>query len=199
MKKIFLHCVVCISVLSSFAQSIPPSSIEDSVLGWMKVYNFKGVKTGMKVDDKVYSANQISICDSLANWIQASYMPKGGLGDVKKAVSEKLGLYNKNTAVLPQSYGAYAKTYTFLKYNSSHKMVPENSLGLYWGVFANGVPGWEIRDISTPTQYYFTMPSFESSSGGGEETKKIHDLTKIANLKPYISFWIKNIKLIQKI
>ena len=40
----------------------------------------------MKVDAKLYSANQISICDSLANWIQASYMPKGGLGDVKKAV-----------------------------------------------------------------------------------------------------------------
>ncbi len=194
MKKIILFWSFCFLAATAFAQTIPPKSIEDSVLGWMKVYHFKGVKTGMKVDDKVYSANQISICDSLANWIQASYTPKGGLGDVKKAVSDKLGLYNKNTAALPQSYGAYAKTYTFLKYNSSHKMVPENSLGLYWGVFANGVPGWEIMDISTPTQYYFTMPSFEFSSGGGEETKKIHDLTKIANLKPYISFWIKNIE-----
>lgn len=194
MKKLILLCVFCASVSISFTQTVSPQSIEDSVLGWMKVYNFKGVKEGMKVDNKVYSANQISVCDSLANWIQASYMPKGGLGDVKKAVSEKLGLYNQHTASLPQSYGAYAKTYTFLKYNSSHKMVPENSLGLYWGVFANQAPGWPVRDLSTPTQYYFTMPSFESASGGAEELKKIHDLTKNANLKPYTSFWIKNIE-----
>jgi hypothetical protein len=111
----------------AFTQPIPPQSIEDSVLGWMKIYNFKGVKTGMKVDNKVYSANQISICDSFANWMQASYIPKGGLGDVKKAVSEKLGLYNQYTAPLPQSYGSYSKTYVFLKYNSSRKMVPENN------------------------------------------------------------------------
>lgn len=194
MKKLIILCVFCASVSISFTQTVSPQSIEDSVLGWMKVYNFKGVKEGMKVDNKVYSANQISICDSLANWIQASYIPKGGLGDVKKAVSEKLGLYNQHTASLPQSYGAYAKTYTFLKYNSSHKMVPENNLGLYWGIFANQVPGWPVRDISTPTQCYFTMPSFESASGGAEEQKKIHDLTKNANLKPYTSFWIKNIE-----
>jgi len=125
--------------------------------------------------------------------MQASYIPKGGLGDVKKSVSKKINEYNQNDAALPQSYGAYAKTYTFLKYNSSHKMVPENNLGLFWGVYANGVPGWEIGSISTPTQYYFTMPSFESAFGS-EEVKKIHDLTKIENLKPYISFWIKNIE-----
>jgi len=194
MKKIIFLCCLSVSVSTVFCQSISPQSIEDSVIGWMKVYNFKGIKETKKVDDKLYSAAQLSICDSFANWIQASYLPKGGLGDVKKSVSEKLGSYNQNTAALPQSYGAYAKTYTFLKYNSSHKMVPENNLGLYWGVFANQVPGWEIRDISTPTQYYFTMPSFESASGGEEETKKNHDLTKSANLKPYISFWIKNIE-----
>lgn len=194
MKKVILFCCLFFSVSTPFAQSIPPQSIEDSVIGWMKVYNFKGIKEPKKVDDKLYSAAQLSICDSLANWIQASYIPKGGLGDVKKTVSEKLGAYNQNTAALPQSYGAYAKTYTFLKYNSSRKMVPENSLGLSWTIMANAVPGWEIRDISSPAQYYFTMPSFESASGGGEELKKIHDLTQNANLKPYISFWIKNIE-----
>jgi hypothetical protein len=194
MKKIFLFSFLYVSAAISFAQQIPPQSIEDSVIGWMKVYNFKGIKETKKVDDKLYSAAQLSLCDTFANWMQASYIPKGGLGDIKKSVSEKLGLYNKNTAALPQSYGAYAKTYLFLRYNSSRKMEPESNHHLYWGVFANQVPGWEIRDISTPTQYYFTMPSFESASGGAEELKKIHDLTKNANLKPYISFWIKNIE-----
>ncbi|MBK8496704.1 MAG: hypothetical protein IPL50_18230 [Chitinophagaceae bacterium] len=189
-----LVCCVFFPVSVLFAQGVSKQSIEDSVIGWMKVYNFKGVKTGMKVDDKQYSANQVSICDSFANWIQASYIPKGGLGDVKKTVSEKLGPYNQHTASLPQSYGAYAKIYVFLKYNSSHKLVPENNLGAFWNVIANQVPGWPIRDISTATQYYFTMPSYESASGGEEQTKKIHDLAKSPNIKPYTSFWVKDIE-----
>ncbi|MBI5856996.1 MAG: hypothetical protein HZB42_05025 [Sphingobacteriales bacterium] len=192
MKKIILLSTFCVSMSTSFAQPIPHQSIEDSVIGWMKVYNFKGVKTGMKVDDKVYSANQISICDSFVNWMQASYLPKGGLGDAKKSVREKLGLYNQHTAGKPQSYGAYANTYTFLKYNSSRKMVPENNLGIWWGINANGIPGdWPVRDICTPTQYYFTMPTAETEVDD-EKIKKMLDLKNNANIKPYISFWVKN-------
>jgi len=196
MKKyllfIFGLLVLCNCIVS--AQSISPKSLQDSVIGWMKVYNFKGIKESKKVDDKLYSPAQLSLCDSFANWIQASYIPKGGLGDVKKSVFEKLGQYNQHTAVLPQSYGAYAKTYVYLKYNSSHKMVPENNLGAYWGLYANEVPGWAIRDICTPTSYFFTMPSFEYALGGEEETRKIHDMTSIPNIKPYISFWVKDIE-----
>jgi hypothetical protein len=164
MKKLVVLSLLFVSAMSSIAQPIPRQSIEDNVIGWMKVYHFKGAKEPKKVDDKLYSAAQLSICDSLANWIQASYMPKGGLGDVKKSVSEKLGLYNQHTAGMPQMYGAYAKTYIELKYNSSHKMEPLTNSHIYWGVFANQVPGdWPVMDICTPTQYYFTMPSFESS------------------------------------
>ena len=194
MKKIILLVAFFVVTAPLFAQSVPKQQIEDSVIGWMKVYHFKGIKESKKVDDKIYSAAQLSLCDSFANWIQASYIPKGGLGDVKKSVSEKLGLYNQHTAVLPQSYGAYAKTYVFLKYNSSHKMVPENNLGAYWGIFANAVPGWPITFICSPTQYYFTMPSYESSFGGEEATRKIHDMTGIANIKHYTSFWVKDIE-----
>ncbi len=190
MKKLIFFLCFCCSSAITFAQEIPPQSIEDSVLGWMKVYNFKGIKESKKVDDKLYSPAQLSICDSLANWIQASYIPKGGLGDVKKAVSDQLGLYNQYTAAKPQSYGAYSKTYVFLKYDSNHKMMPANNLGTYWGIYANQVPGWPVLDLSTPTQYYFTMPSFLDD----ETTKKIHDLSGVANVKPYISFWVKDIE-----
>ena len=194
MKKHLLILSLCIFSVSSFAQEIPRHSIEDSVIGWKRVYHFKGVKEPLKVDAKVYSATQLSIGDSLANWIQASYIPKGGMGDVKKAVSEKLGMYNQNTAALPQSYGAYARVYFFLKYNKSHKMEPANNLGTNWSIMANGVPsGWGINDISSPSQYYFTLPSFEASSDP-EAVKKQHDLTKITNLKPYISFWVKSVE-----
>lgn len=193
MKKIFLYCLFYGTLLPCFAQSISPSSIEDSVLGWMKVYHFKGATQPMKVDAKMYSVAQLSICDSFANWMQASYIPKGGLGDVRKRITGKIGPYNQNDAALPQSYGAVATTYLFLKYNSSKKMVPENNLGISWSVMANGVPGWEIKDISSPAQYYFTMPSFDSEPDG-DAIRKVHDLTKTVNLKTYTSFWIKNIE-----
>lgn len=179
---------------SSNAQEIARQKLQDSVIGWMKVYHFKGVKEPLKVDAKSYSAAQLSIGDSLANWIQASYIPKGGLGDVKKSVSEKLNDYNQHTAALPPSYGAYAKTYVYLKYNSSHKLIPANNLGTTWSIMANAVPkGWEIRDLSSPQQCYFTLPSFESSHDP-ESLKKIYDLTQTPNLKPYISFWVKNVE-----
>ncbi len=186
--------IIITLLLSSrlYSQPIPHQSIEDSMIGWMKVYNFKGVKAGTKVDDKEYSANQISLCDSFANWIQASYMPKGGLGDVKKSVTEKLGLYNQHTAGKPQSYGAYSKTYTELKYNSSRKMEPFTNSHVWWDISANKIPGdWPVRDICTPTQYYFTMPTAETEEDD-DKIKKLLDVTKNANIKPYISFWVKN-------
>lgn len=192
MKTIASFSLLILSVLNSFAQPIARESIEDEVIGWMKVYHFKGIKEIKKVDDKVYSAAQLSICDTLANWIQASYIPTGGLGDVKKAVSEEISAYNQHTAAKPQSYGAYSKTYFELKYNSSHKLEPATNSHVYWGVFANLVPGdWPIKDICSRTQYYFTMPTSETEEDD-ERMKKLLDIGKEANVKPYITLWIKN-------
>ena len=182
MKKIILFAVVIALMTTSFAQPITHQSIEDSVIGWMKVYNYKGAKAPMKVDAKNYSIAQLSICDSFANWIQASYLPKGGLGDVKKTVSEKLGLYNQHTAGKPQSYGAYSKTYFELKYNSSRKMEPFTNSHILWDISANKIPGdWAVRYICTPTQYYFTMPTAETEVDD-EKIKKLLDLTKNINI-----------------
>ncbi|HEY9362383.1 MAG TPA: hypothetical protein VIQ00_03905 [Chitinophagaceae bacterium] len=192
MKKIFILSLLCIYYFISFSQLVPRQSIEDSVLGWMKVYNFKGAKAGMKVDDKVYSIMQLSLCDSFANWMQASYMPKGGLGDVKKLLREKLGLYNQHTAGKPQSYGAYSKTYFELKYNSSRKLEPFTNSHTWWDISANKIPGnWPVRDICTHAQYYFTMPTAETEVDD-EKIKKLLDLKNNVNIKPYISFWVKN-------
>src|SRR5687768_15716820 len=194
MRKYFVLAFFCLNVASAFAQFVPRHILEDSVLGWIKVYNFKGSKESKKVDDKIYSAAQLSICDSFANWIQASYVPKGGLGDITRNVSEKISPYNQYAISLPQSYGAYASTYYFLVYNKSRKLVPENNLSVKWGIAANDVPGWPIRDLSTSSQYFFTMPSFESYHDGGESAKKLHDLSNVPALKPYTTFWVKSVE-----
>lgn len=192
MKKLILLSAFIFFVAPSFAQRIPPKSLEDSLLGWIKVYNFKGNKETKKVDDRLFSSAQLSLCDSFLNWMQASYLPKGALGDIKRSVSEKLGLYNQHTAGKPQSYGAHSETYMQLKYNSNGKIVPLTSDNVGWRVFANSVPGdWPVRDICTPVQYYFTMPAAETEVND-EKIKKLLDLSKNSNIKSYTSFWIKN-------
>jgi hypothetical protein len=191
MKKFVLTGVLGVLALGSFAQPIPPRMIEDSVLGWMKIYYFKGAKEGKKVDHRNYSAAQLSICDSFANWMQASYVPKGGLGDVVRKASEKLGLYNLHTAGMPQNYGAYAKTYTQLKYNASRKIELYTGDHIGWDVSANAIPGWSIPQISINGRYYFTLPTAVTEITE-EEIKKRLDLTKNKNCKDYISFWQRN-------
>jgi hypothetical protein len=89
-------------------QSIPKASIVDTVIGWMRIHEFTGDRKPMKVDDKVYSPAQLSFGDAFAKWIQASYVPKGGLGEVRLFVSDKLGPYSQTDAALPQTYGATA-------------------------------------------------------------------------------------------
>src|SRR4051812_44139053 len=147
--KCFLFLLFIQMGYYSLAQEIPRQSIEDSVIGWMKVYNFKGTKEPLKVDTKIYSAAQLSIGDSIANWIQASYLPKGGLGDVKKTVSGERFFNKDYSAALPPNYGAYASTYYFLKYNSSGKLVPATSHSAIWSIMANAVPPYFIRGLST--------------------------------------------------
>ena len=90
--------------LSGSAQSrqpIPSSEIEDKVLGWIKVYDYKGATLPIKLDARVYSPAQLSIAQQFANWMQASYLPKGALGDVLQIRNAKLSAYNQNTAAHP--------------------------------------------------------------------------------------------------
>ena len=113
MRNTFRTLAIAVSV-SLPAQEIPRASIVDKDLGWMRVYDFKeGVKP-QKVDHRVYSPAQLAIAADLARWMQASYSPIGGLGDITIAVSEKLGAYNQNTAAAAQSYGVFGRIYTEL-------------------------------------------------------------------------------------
>src|SRR5258705_1514132 len=105
MKKVIILCYILVSVTTSFAQPIPPKSIEDSVFGWYKVYHLKGAKENKIMYNRVYSIAQLSICDSLVNWIQESYIPKGGIGDVKKVIFPKMSVYSRYNVGLPQGYG----------------------------------------------------------------------------------------------
>jgi hypothetical protein len=183
-----LTLIVTVSSATS-AQQIPQQSYQDSVLGWMKVYRFTGVRAPVTVDAKRYSPAQLSIGDSLATWIQASYAPRGALGDVIRSVSARLGLYNKNDASLPQTYGAYAKTYTELKYDPNHKMVPFTNSHLTWSIQANMVFGEPLLVLNTPTQYYFLLPGLgKPASKPGSDSYR-YDLSGHPAVRKYITYF----------
>ena len=76
-------------------QSIPPAEVRDRVFGWMKIYDFKDATAPMTVDHRVYSTAQLSVANNFANWMQESYVPVGGLGDVTRFVSAKLTASNQ--------------------------------------------------------------------------------------------------------
>lgn len=168
-------------------------AIDESEPGWYRIYKFKGAKESKKINDRLYSVAQLSICDSLANWMQASYSPKAGIGDIRKIAFPQVSQYSPYNAAIPQGYGTTAYIWN-VTYNAQGKpeRIPETQTA--WAVEANAVPGWPIRDFSTAKQYYFTMPSFEKISVGMEEIKKQQDLSTVANLKPYSTFWIKNVE-----
>lgn len=191
MKRILLPAIAFLSMHTLLAQPIPVKSIEDSVLGWMKVYHFKGAKAAIKVDDKSYSVGQLSICDSLVNWMQASYLPKGGLGDVKRVVSEKQGLYNKNDAAMPQSYGANAAIYSQLKYNAQGKLALLTSDAIFWIIKANSSVGIPTDAICTPTKYYFTLPAFKEFRNS-ENNAQVLAITSHPNTKRYPAYLKRN-------
>jgi hypothetical protein len=178
-------------VTLSAQQAIPPSEAEDRVFGWMRIYNLPAATQPLTVDHRVYTPAQLSVAHNFANWIQQSYVPAGGLGDVIRSVSERLSPYNQWTKSRPQSYGAYAKIYTELKYGAAKKVEPASNSHVLWSVMANGVFGEPAINLSTPEQYYFTLPSF-TDQGFGDELEKAVDLSRHPVLGKYPTYFARN-------
>lgn len=173
------------------AQSIPRQSVDDQVLGWMRVLTAAAAPQPVKVDHRVFSSAQLSIARLFANWMQASYLPKGALGDVFLLRNENLSPYNQNTAALPQSYGNMAKLYTDLKYGANKKIEAASGSAVIWTMEANGFYGVPANEISTPERYYFTLPTF-AQQGYGEELEKASAVSGHAFLSQFPTFFLRN-------
>jgi hypothetical protein len=186
-----LAILLSLSGTAPSAQVIHPVSIEDQVLGWIKIYDYKGATLPIKMDQRVYSPAQLSIAQMFTNWMQASYLPTGSLGDVIQSRNEKLGLYNQNTAALPQSYGAFAKLYIELKYGVNKKLQPLTNSHLVWTIQANGFYGIPADAISTPEHYYFTLPTF-AQQGYGDDLEKAADVSRHPVLGQFPTFFVRD-------
>ena len=193
-RRALIGSLALVWSLSGSAQSrqpIPPSELEDQVLGWIKVYDYKGATKPITVDTRVYSPAQLSIAQLFANWMQASYLPKGALGDVLQLRNAKLSAYNQNTAAHPHAYGALVKLYTQLMYGVNKKIEPLTSDAFLWGIEANGFYGEPIGTISTPERAYFTLPTFEQQ-GYGAELDKAADVSRHPVLRQFPTRFVRN-------
>ena len=105
--------------------------------------------------------------------------------------NEDLGLYNKDSAAQPQTYGAEAALYMQLKYDANKKIVPLTSDALFWHIQANGAFGVPADAINSPERFYFTLPTFEQQ-GYGPELEKAADVSKHPVLGQFPSFFMRN-------
>ncbi len=153
----------------ALAQPIPAVSIADKEMGWMKVYDHKATTEPLKVDNRVYPAAQRTIAAELANWMQASYSPVGGLGDVVRT-------FPRLSPAEPQSYGVVGKIYTWLKYGADRKVEAYSGEHFSWNVMVNGSFGSHADAISTPERSYFTIPTM-AQQGYSEDLQKAVDLS----------------------
>ncbi len=179
------------TALSAQAQRIPPQSLEDQVLGWIRIYDDKPATAPITVDTRVYSPAQLSIARLFTNWMQASYLPKGALGDVLQVRNARLSPYNQKTAAQPNAYGALAKLYTELKYDANKKIVPMTSDAYLWGIEANGFYGDPADGISTPEHYYFTLPTF-AQQGFGTDLDQASDVSRHPVLGQFPTRFVRN-------
>ncbi|MBL7708212.1 MAG: hypothetical protein JNJ86_04030 [Chitinophagaceae bacterium] len=171
---------------------------ENLSIGWIKIYKYKGFTKPSQVDEKKYSIAQLSIIDSFANWMQASYKPKGSLGDIKKYVTPKKNLYNEryNEAV-PHSYGANANSYTFLR-QTNGKWQPYLNFANFWTIAANEIP-LTYREIAFNTNKtcLFTLPTYDEQflkeypNSEDAKRKNLYAIPSHPQLKKYIFMTLK--------
>ena len=182
MKSVFVlvgAIATLVTVSAPMARWIPRAEADDRVFGWMKVYNLGSATKPLTVDHRVYSTAHLTVANNLRNWIQQSYVPVGGLGDVLQWVSDKMSPYNQDTKSLPPTYGAYAKIYTDLKPGVGGKIEPATNGHYFWSIRVNAVYG-EPANSSSARRSSTTSRSRRWTNGriDGAELEKAADLSQ---------------------
>ncbi|MGC4103161.1 hypothetical protein [Ferruginibacter sp.] len=141
---------------SVMAQPSDRLRLEDSVIGWKTVYSFKGKQyKPLTVDGQTFSPYQQSIRDSFTAWMQRSYVPIGGFGDIYQRDFTS----RQNKYPMPQSIGSTALIYG-MQQNSrtgKYEMISNedhNDVFIYTNTLA-GINNAAL--LSSQDGFYFTM------------------------------------------
>jgi hypothetical protein len=152
----FTGMLIFFTALNALSQPTIQQRIEDSVIGWKTVYSFKN-KTykPLTIDGQTFSPYQQSLRDTFIAWMQRSYIPIGGFGDIYQRDFTS----RQNKFPMPQSIGMTAGIYGFFKSERTGKyeMTPNedhNDVFIYTNTLA-GVNNAVL--LSSPDDFYFTM------------------------------------------
>jgi hypothetical protein len=152
----FTGILLCFISGRIFAQPTAQQRIEDSVIGWKTVYNFKGKQyKPLSIDGQTFSPYQQSLRDTFITWMQKSYVPIGGFGDIYQRDFTS----RQNKFPMPQSIGMTAGIYGFFKSERTGKyeMTPNedhNDVFIYTNTLA-GINNAAL--LSSADGFYFTM------------------------------------------
>lgn len=150
----FLFANTCILVN---AQRTNQQRIADSVIGWEKVYSFKGKQyKPLIAEGQTFSTYQQSLRDSFISWMQRTYKPKAGLG----TVFERKYFTTQKNGPVPQGIGAdfLVWSVSFDRTGKKLERIPETWTPVY--IYTNVLMGRnDLGILCNPKQYYFTMPA----------------------------------------
>ena len=193
MKQIIYGIILLISS-GIYGQSSQSFAVEDSQTGWVKIYKYGAATASKNIGGRDFSVAHLSFGRTVANWMQASYVPKAGLGDIRHGGFGENGRFNEPYEEgFPYCYGASALTSSVHIENGKTKKIPGTTS--YWGIYANKVPAepeWTMDAISTMENCYFLLPGFSREDAKSfEQYNKDHDLSQTTVAKTFTYFWLK--------
>ncbi|RYG49875.1 MAG: hypothetical protein EOO01_11945 [Chitinophagaceae bacterium] len=219
MKSLLLYVSFSLLLMPAFAQPTNEKGwydredIQDTEIGWIKVFQFKEPAKPFAQHGWSYPANQTNIAQQIATWMQQTITPRGLLGEMVQSVlapepsasiSSSSYTYNEaeknNRNALPNTYGAFAKFYMHLQKTSTKKFWPINGLADYfnWNIMANNLQLITVQmvNLSSPDEYYCTMPKYTIGMKGEYEKDwnieyaNYRDFTNSPRLKNYEHYLI---------
>ena len=156
MKYVIPFLCAFSSLATTNAQPTGQQRIEDSVIGWKQVYSFKGKQyKPMVVDGKTFSPYQQSLRDTFITWMQRTYSPIGGFGDI----FPKDFMSRQDKVPVPQSIGMTALIYGMQKNGRTGKyemIANEDHNDVF--IYANALAGLNAIELfNSPGGFFFTM------------------------------------------
>jgi hypothetical protein len=181
--------LLCVQFLIISLAAVSQKAYDNQYLGWIKMLKPGEPAKAFSYDHRTFSEKQMALCNTLGVWMQASYIPKGALGDIVRTGNDKLNQYNEHTRSMPNRYGANAKIYIELKKNEQGKYVPETNTRWFWYIMANGVIGDKVSTITTPENFYFYIPHERGLDPEEGKISRLLNFNTHPGIKKYISYY----------
>jgi len=155
MRTLITSFLVCICFTVN-AQHGKYDLLEDSVGGWVQIYQPTAVKPYTSKGGITYSANKMKDIDNIIQWVQSSSIPIGGRGYFKKSFAPQKEEY------LPECHGVYftQNTWSFdTRTGARFEEGGSQSQNEFW-IMTNSIPfRQDVPALCSSSQHvYLSLP-----------------------------------------